>query len=802
MLEEPLSHGNNDLSTQQILKKMSESTPNTSEPTRSSRGPQSGTRSKLKALRTEVRAKRAASQERINKALNESKQLEAELLAMVDATLSEASSRSQSSRTKTARTESSDHENSAGAPMEQAPSDHEVERAPCAEELEHKVEPAQSRQETPPPSAPAPPTKLGTTVKSGACATLDGAPVAEPEPEFSHENGTELASSRVARSEMSCDIKNIFHQSSNALDVSNDTAGDALNTRSVERHEPTSAVSAQRASTQSSTLDRHHLADDLPPGICLNRPNAHQDVRPVLTGRQARIRDWLAELPPVQPAVREDPSSGTRPPSPSLLGSHPSSGSPVLDLDPLRLDSGDPVSTTRGSGNMQSSRATQDLHHACASPAPSDRTAQNGRNEERGGCEENLKEQENAKEEEEEGCGASRESEQKGSETKGMPLLDVPRSPPPIPVPAPAGISTNEKLIVRPAGHEDRTSAFRDNSHVVPTTLYGNTADAQSGVSDVPILSLVPSPARISTNNKVIVCVTNRENGTLGLWDDLLVVPSISQGDTADALSCMSNVSQSCTIAHRIHRGSRSEGTSLRDVPTSPPPLPVPAPTRVPTNVELVVRAVCHKDGTSVFQGDSDVAPSPMHGDPAGVLHSMPKVFCPSSTEREVSGITTHDVFGVQASTIRTSPMSQSITIPLRAADTPSPSLDVCATAISASHDGVSGELHDSTRIPPSPPVSTPLRLQPRLIDGTSSIEIVAPASGESSGPRTTRDKLANKPSRVTTHDVSGVQTSMTGMSPTPYATPIHRVGSMSSSGLDVLSADKYCNALWGVPPA
>ena len=238
---------------------MSESTPNPSEATRSSRGSRSGTRSKLKALRAEIKSKLAASQERleqtlaeaaasqqrINAALEESKQTRKDLMDAVDEALSAASSssRSRSSRAQTARTESSDQENSAGAPTEQAPSDREVEHALSTEQPESAVGPAQSHPEAS-RAAPAQVAKPGTIPKDGARAEVDGRPVAD-QPELSEWYvetthlqtregiGTQYYGSTVysgnepthvdtavTRSEMSRDTKHIFSSSNDVRAMS------------------------------------------------------------------------------------------------------------------------------------------------------------------------------------------------------------------------------------------------------------------------------------------------------------------------------------------------------------------------------------------------------------------------------------------------------------------------------------------------------------------------------------------------------------------------------------------------------
>ncbi|KAH9912872.1 uncharacterized protein B0H18DRAFT_1051467, partial [Fomitopsis serialis] len=83
-------------------------------------------------------------------------------------------------RRTTRRTESSDREDSTGALAEQASSDREVEHTARAEPLRAKVELIQSCQENTTPPAPAEPQELESSPTSGARTEIDSAAAAEP----------------------------------------------------------------------------------------------------------------------------------------------------------------------------------------------------------------------------------------------------------------------------------------------------------------------------------------------------------------------------------------------------------------------------------------------------------------------------------------------------------------------------------------------------------------------------------------------------------------------------------------------
>ncbi|KAH9911455.1 uncharacterized protein B0H18DRAFT_1218207 [Fomitopsis serialis] len=811
-------------------------TTNTSEPTRSSRGSRSGTRSRLKALRAEIRAKLAASQERlnevlaesiasqqrmeaalveaaasqqrINSALEESQQLQTDLLESVDNALTEASS-----------------QNSAGALTELVASDRKVECAPRSEQLKPEVELAQSRPEIPSPPAPAQPTKLGTTVKSGARARLDGATVAEPEPEFNEreveptriraregigtqlngvpsENGTELASSRVARSEMSRDIKHIIFESSNALDVSNDaldTAGDALDTRTPN------ALPA---------LDRHHLADDLPPGTCLDRQNAHRDECSVPTGRNTRIRDWLAELPSVQLAAREDPAGNARPPSPSSPRPPTSSARPLFDPLSSPLYPGDFYPDLCDPGDTQQSRAAQDSHNARASPAPSHKVAQATENAAKG----TQKEEGEKGRKREEGKGTGRAW--KTSMTAQKP-----------------------QLVVHPAGHQDSTSAFWDDSYVVPTALDGTTADAQSCASDVPVPSLLPAPAGVSTHEKSVVHSAGHEDGSSVFRDNLMVVPDVLQGNTSDAHRCTSDVP-------RFSTNRRTVGTSsiLLDV-------------QAVDEDDAALGVLASVPGVLVeLSGASDgpeVHPAKVHPVRTSPV-PVPKSRSSTMDNKTVAHFSDVQVGALDLSrsttTVSAAPTSQDdasgespsstrpslpILLPQHAADTSSLLLDVSAAApslnardvrpsvLAANHhaptwrNGAPGERSSSTgsslslstpprarcTSSPSPDVHT-ADLQDAC-DAPSSVLAATPQAStlratSTSGSRldvllavetgNACNALANEPSGVMTHDVFDVPTGTIDMSSYFTTRPAHRTMSTPGSRLDVLTVDEPSN--------
>ncbi|KAH9927846.1 uncharacterized protein B0H18DRAFT_1118359 [Fomitopsis serialis] len=607
------------------------------------------TDSKLKALREEVRAKLAASQERINKALEESKQLEADLLATVDAALSEASSRSRSSRTKTTRTESSHREDSAGALTEQAPSDREVEQAPRAEQLEPNVELAQSRPETDSPPATSQPMKFGTTRRSGERAELDDVAVVELVPGVNEQRqeltristregiGTQYYSSTVcsgneptrvdtpvACSEMSRDTKSIYSLSNDVRALSSsllDATRDALDPTGVERHG--SVASGLSASAHRTALDRHHRLHVLDHshslGSHLERPSGEPDARGAPTRVRTRVREWLSDLPPVQSVATDDlVLHGTRSPPPS---------SPDPRLSPLvsRLD------PYRGSGDTQRSRVIQDLNDARSSPAPSSRTERTTKDAERGEQKEDREtgsdseEKEGTKGQREEGCGASRKHEPEGSTTTGTYSLYVPASQPPLPVPALAGVATNEKLVVHPASHEEGNHVPRYDCEVVPDVPCGSTSVLRDDLQVVPSIPSVPAPVGVPTNSRLVVRTTGHDYGTTALRYDCEVVPDVPrvlrydpevvpgpftlQGDTTDAQYCTSDV------PHQSMTGYRVADTPQADVSTSIPILlAVPAPASAAKNVKVTERAAGHEDGRSALQDDLLVVSSDPQG--------------------------------------------------------------------------------------------------------------------------------------------------------------------------------------------
>ncbi|KAH9924499.1 uncharacterized protein B0H18DRAFT_1211770 [Fomitopsis serialis] len=662
---------------------MSGSTTNPSEATRSNRGTRSGTRSKLKALRAEIKSKLAASQERlehtlaeaaasqqrINAALEESKQTRKDLMDAVDEALSAASSSSsgRSSRAQTARTESSDQENSAGAPTEQAPSDREVEHALGTEQPEPTVGSAQSHPETLSRAAPAQAAKPGTLPKDGARAEFDDRPGAELEPELSERCvesthlqvregiGTQYYSSStmysgseptpldtlVARSEMSRDTKNILPLSNDVRATTSsrlDATRDALNATSVERHE--SVASAPRASAYRTTLDRHHrpaVLDHLHSlGSHLERPSGEPDARAVPTRVRTRVCDWLADLPPVQSVATDLVPPGTRSPLPP---------SPALHLSPLasRLDLGGPLLESdnsgdryRGSGDTQPSHATQDLNDARSSPTPSSETERTMDNADRGERKKDRgqrssEDEEGTQGQREEGCWASRKHEPEGSTTTGTYSLYVPASQPPLPVPVLAGVATNKKLVVRTASHEDGNYVPRHDCEVVPDVPGGSTPKVlRDDLQVVPSMPPVSAPVGVSTNVRLVVRTTGHEYGTSAHRYNCEVVPDVPrelrydpevvpgpstlQGNTTDAQYCTSDV------PHNFSTGYRVADTPQTDVSASiSPSLTVPAQAIVATNVKFAARIASDGEGTIAPRGDPRIVP-PTLQDGAPVL--------------------------------------------------------------------------------------------------------------------------------------------------------------------------------------
>ncbi|KAH9906089.1 uncharacterized protein B0H18DRAFT_1132040 [Fomitopsis serialis] len=362
------------------------------------------------------------------------------------------------------------------------------------------------------------------------------------------------------------------------------------------------------------------------------------------------------------------------------------------------------------------------------------------------------------KERKEGGRGASRENEHEGSRTAVR--------------------------YARPASHKDGISASFDDSYVVPTTLDGNTADAQSYASDVSVLLPLPAPAGVATHGKFVARTAGHEDSTSVFRDDLSAVSDVLQGNTSDVpLSFTSR----CTDENDAAPG-------------------------VPGNVPgALVDPSCASDGIEVHLTTVRLGtrPSQQYGH---------RAYCSYFARRRVSGKPSSS----------TSPLPIFIPPPQHAADTSSPSLDISHGAfsvdvheartsvlaavhhISDSHSGVPGEplgstgrsyspsispraMHTSSPPPevhtadsrdardapssmlaatPQTPVLTYTRLPPRLVDSTTSVELEAPTAGYLTGVASPHNGLANEPRGVTTHDVSGVQTSTTGASYTLMQPP------------------------------
>lgn len=121
-----------------------------------------------------------------------------------------------------------------------------------------------------------------------------------------------------------------------------------------------------------------------------------------------------------------------------------------------------------------------------AGPAPSNKAAQNTEDGKRG----EQKEKEERKRKKEEGRRASRRNEHQGSRTAGTPSLAVPASPSPLPVSAPAGVTTNgslsSALLATNTAHPPlgmiliavpTTSVAQDDFYVV-SAAHGGASDA------------------------------------------------------------------------------------------------------------------------------------------------------------------------------------------------------------------------------------------------------------------------------------------------------------------------------------
>lgn len=107
--------------------------------------------------------------------------------------------------------------------------------------------------------------------------------------------------------------------------------------------------------------------------------------------------------------------------------------------------------------------------------------------------------------------------------------------PVPFPLSAPAGVSTNEMSVVRPASQEDGISAsrvdstvvpvplsaIRDDLEVVPFTTHGDTADALRYVSDVsrPVISICR--AMRTSSFLLDVCVADENTDASGVLEEV-----------------------------------------------------------------------------------------------------------------------------------------------------------------------------------------------------------------------------------------------------------------------------------------
>ncbi|KAH9926046.1 uncharacterized protein B0H18DRAFT_360938 [Fomitopsis serialis] len=330
---------------------------------------------------------------------------------------------------------------------------------------------------------PAQATKLGITPKDDARAELEDTSVIElaSEPnewcvESTHlraregigtqyynstvYNGNEPAyvGTLVARSEMSSDTRNILLLSNDGRATTSNLLGatrDALNTTGVECHESVASVPSTSAHCAALSLHRLFVLDPFHYlGSQLERASGEPDARAAPTRVRTRARNWLADLPPVQSVATDDlVPRGTRSSLHSSPAHLPSPHTSRLELGGLPTDSGEPGDPYRGSGDTQPSHATQDLNDARSSPAPSSKTERTTYNEERGERKEDREERSSEDEQgtqgqREEGYRASRKYEHDGSTT--------------------TGVATNEKIIVRPASHEDGTPVPRYDCEVVP----------------------------------------------------------------------------------------------------------------------------------------------------------------------------------------------------------------------------------------------------------------------------------------------------------------------------------------------
>ncbi|KAH9930876.1 uncharacterized protein B0H18DRAFT_117783 [Fomitopsis serialis] len=260
------------------------------------------------------------------------------------------------------------------------------------------------------------------------------------------------------------------------------------------------------------------------------------------------------------------------------------------------------------------------------------------------------------------------------------PSLTVPASPFPLLVPVPAGVSTNTKLVVRSAGHDDGNSSFQDDPCVVPAVTHGNTADAQRCTSDVSVYLLLSAPAEVPMSKKPVVRAAGHEDGVSIFRDDLMVVPNVSHGNTSDD-RCTSDVPH-------LPMNRRTEGTSsiqldvhTVDESNSPPGVLANVP-------GALVDPSCASDGSVVRL----TTVHPVHTSPAAVPASEGNtttnecIVCLSVVKNGMLGPCSSTAIVPAAPTSRdnTSGESPSSTrpsppflVPPHAADTPSSSLDV-----------------------------------------------------------------------------------------------------------------------------
>ncbi|KAH9913249.1 uncharacterized protein B0H18DRAFT_1126451 [Fomitopsis serialis] len=185
--------------------------------------------------------------------------------------------------------------------------------------------------------------------------------------------------------------------------------------------------------------------------------------------------------------------------------------------------------------------------------------------------------------------------------------MPVPASPSPLSVPTPAGILTHEASVVRPAGHEHGTPDFRDDLCVVPTTLHGNTADAQSCASDVPVSSTLPAPAGVQTSTKPVdsmsdvhCCTSDVPHPsticcTMGTSSLPLDVHAVSEND--DAPGVFANVPSALADSSCASGGTGVHSTLHDGGPRTHIMAATPASEGSMTNNEFVVCLPDVKDG-------------------------------------------------------------------------------------------------------------------------------------------------------------------------------------------------------------